>query len=280
MTILRKILVAAAALLAAVSVNAREYEVFGPMGGINMKVALPEGFDTRSDSCPMVILMHGIFSSEAYNPMPQIAKELAKVGIASIRFDFNGHGRSEGRIQDMTVEKEIADAMAIWTYVKGLPYVSSIGLLGHSQGGVIASMTAGRLADAGESPAGLVLLAPGSVIQEACQGGKFFSARFDPQDPPEYIKIWGGLYKLGREYILETQKLDIFGTAAHYKGPVRLIHGTKDKIVPMWCSEKYQETYGTDAAELFKVEGGDHTIARKRREVVALTVAFFQRIFF
>ena len=57
----------------------------------------------------MVILMHGIFSSKDYNPMPALAKGLAKAGIASIRFDFNGHGKSEGRKQDMTIEKEIAD---------------------------------------------------------------------------------------------------------------------------------------------------------------------------
>ncbi len=33
----------------------------------------------------MVILMHGIFSSKDYGPMPQLAKGLAKAGIASIR---------------------------------------------------------------------------------------------------------------------------------------------------------------------------------------------------
>lgn len=118
--------------------------------------------------------------------MPSLAKGLAAAGIASIRFDFDGHGKSEGRMQDMTVEKEIADARAVWEYARSLPYVSSIGLLGHSQGGVIASMTAERLADAGVAPEALVLIAPGSVIKDACRGGKFFNARFAPQDPPEF----------------------------------------------------------------------------------------------
>ena len=150
-----------------------------------MKVALPEGFNPETDRCPMVLLMHGIFSSKDYNPMPSLAKALAKAGIASIRFDFDGHGKSEGRMQDMTIEKEIADALAIWEYAESLPYVTQIGLLGHSQGGVIASMTAGRLAAAGRHvPAGVVLLAPGSVIKQACQGGKFFNARTSTAPPP------------------------------------------------------------------------------------------------
>lgn len=258
------------------SVQAKEYEIQGPQGGISFKISVPQGFDTQKDRCPMVILMHGIFSSKDYNPMPAIAKGLAKAGIASIRFDFNGHGKSEGRMEDMTIEKEIADAIAVYEYVKGLPYVSEIGFLGHSQGGVIASMTAGRLAQKGEGPKSLVLIAPGSVIKEACQGGKFFNATFDPADPPEFIRCWGFM-KLGREYLVSTQELDIFGTAEAYKGPVRIIHGTKDSIVPMWCSEKYKETYG-DAAELALVEGENHTITCRRKEVVGKVVEFFKML--
>ena len=244
--------------------GAREYEVSGPEGGLAMKVALPDGFNPDRDECPMVLLMHGIFSSKDYNPMPSLAKALAKAGIASI-------------LQDMTIEKEIADAMAIWEFAKSLPYVTQIGLLGHSQGGVIASMTAGRLAAAGGAvPAGVVLLAPGSVIKQACQGGKFFNARFDPANPPEYIRCWGTM-KLGREYLLTTQQLDIYGTAASYKGPVLLLHGTKDSIVPMWCSEQYLETYG-DRATLVKVDGENHLITRRKKEICNRTVAFFREV--
>lgn len=118
-----------------------------------------------------------------------------------------------------------------------------------------------------------VELPSGSVIKEACDGGKFFNAKFDPANPPEFVKVWG-MYKLGREYLTSTQDLDIFGTAGFYVGPVRIIHGTRDSIVPMWCSEKYLQTYG-DKAELIRVEGENHTITRHRREVTGLVVEFF-----
>lgn len=206
-------------LAAFLSLGAREYQVRGPQGGISFKVSLPEGFNPETDHCPMVILMHGIFSSKDYNPMPALAKGLARAGIAS--------------------------------------------------------MAAGRLAQKGSDvPKCMVLVAPESVIKEACQGGKFFNARFDPKDPPEYIRCWG-IMKLGREYLLSTQGLEIYETAAAYKGDVLLLHGTKDSIVPMWCSERYKETYG-DKAELSKVEGENHTITRRRNEVVRQTVSFFQ----
>lgn len=251
----------------------REYKVFGPQGGLAMEVTFPDDFNEETDKCPMVILMHGIFSSKNIVPIPALAKALSKEGIASICFDFGGHWKSEGQMQLMTVGKEIEDALAMWEYAKSLPYVSQIGLLGHSQGGVVASMTAGILASRGESPDALVLIAPGSVIQDACKGGKFFGAEFNPSDPPEYVKCFG-IMKLGREYILSTQELDIYGTAKAYTGPVRLIHGNKDTIVPMICSEKFVETYTQDA-ELIVVEGENHMITRRLKTVVSHAVSFF-----
>jgi len=59
-----------------------------------------------------------------------------------------------------------------------------------------------------------------------------------------------------------------------YTGPVRLIHGSKDTIVPMSCSEKFVETYTQDA-ELIVVEGENHMITRKLKKVVSYSVSFF-----
>lgn len=250
--------------------SSKEYKVYGPQGGLAMEVTLPDGFNEDTDNCPMVILMHGIFSSKDIVPIPAMAKALAKEGIASICFDFGGHWKSEGKMESMTVGKEIEDALAMWEYAKSLPYVTKIGLLGHSQGGVVASMTAGILASRGESPDALVLVAPGSVIQDACKGGKFFGAKFNPADPPEYVKCFG-IMKLGREYILTTQELEIYATAKAYTGPVRLIHGSRDTIVPMSCSEKFVETYTQDT-ELIVVEGENHMITRRLKTVVSHAV--------
>lgn len=258
----------AATLLLASTSAAREYAVSGPQGGLSMKLSLPKGFDTAKDSCHMVILMHGIFSSKDYPPMPDIAKALAKEGIASIRFDFDGHGNSEGRMVDMTIANELADAKAIWDYAVALPYVNGISLLGHSQGGVIASMTAGNN---DVDPETLILLAPGAVIKEACQGGHFFGNAFDPKDPPEYIKCFHH-FKLGRDYMLQTQELDIYGTSENFQGPVCIIHGSEDGIVPLWCSEKYDAIYSD--SEMHLVDGENHLIIKRRKEIIGIILDF------
>ena len=128
---MKRIITLAAFFIMLTTVSAREYKVHGPQGGLAMDITLPKGFDPETEKCPMVILMHGIFSSGNIVPIPSLARELAEVGIASIRFDFGGHWRSEGEMQHMTIGKEIEDALAMWEYVQSLPYVSDIGLLGH-----------------------------------------------------------------------------------------------------------------------------------------------------
>ena len=51
-----------------------------------MKVTLPKNFDTETQKCPMVILMHGIFSSMNITPMPAIAKALEDVRDTRMKF--------------------------------------------------------------------------------------------------------------------------------------------------------------------------------------------------
>ena len=203
----KKLLLLITTLLLCTSLYSKEFEVHGPQGDLSMTITLPDHFNTQTDTCPMVILMHGIFASKNFTPMPAIARSLAKEGIASIRFNFGGHWSSEGKMQLMTIENEIADAIAIWHYASSLPYVTRIGMLGHSQGGLVASMTAGRIATMPTTTKplyALVLIAPATVLKNACQNGKLFDARFDPVNPPEYVKCFG-LMKLGREYLLTTQ---------------------------------------------------------------------------
>ena len=81
--------------------------------------------------------------------------------------------------------------------------------------------------------------------------------------------------KVSREYILSTQQLDIYGTAEAYNGPVRIIHGSDDTLVPMWCSKDIKRTYG-ERAELIVVENENHRISRKTKQVAALVVDFFK----
>ncbi|MDE6243905.1 MAG: alpha/beta fold hydrolase, partial [Muribaculaceae bacterium] len=94
---------------------------------------------------PLVIIAHG-FNDSGLGAFPSsISQSIVRQGMATLRFDFNAHGRSEGEFKNMTVLNEIADLKSVIAWAQQQPWVKDIALVGHSQGGVVVSMTAGEL---------------------------------------------------------------------------------------------------------------------------------------
>lgn len=247
----------------------------GPCGRLSTVLQLPKDFDVSRDKCPLVIVMHGVMSHKNVPPMPRIARRLVRNGFAVLRFDFNSQGKSDGDVLKCTIPSEIDDARAVYDYVRSLPFVSSVVLLGHSQGGVVAGMLAGRLAREGRAPDALVLLAPGAVLKDYALEGRFLGVECDPVNPPEYVQVhW---YKFSREYILTAQTLPIFEESAWYEGPVCIVHGTADKIVPVKYGRMYLDIW--PSAGFSEIPGAGHLFTNRLGKVMAPVLGFLAERF-
>lgn len=221
----------------------------GPNGNIVAIMAVPVGVIF----CHMVILMHGFTADKDNIVMKTMADSLLDNGIASIRFDFNGHGESEGRSENMTIQNEILDAKAVYESVVRRPFVREISFLGHSQGGVVASMLAG---DLGETKVkSLVLMSPAGVIPDSLASGNLFGTFFNPGSPPVTVLAHNG-FIAGREYILTGMKLHIYETSAQYKGNVCILYGKEDVAVPYKYIKRYADIY--TACKMYVMPGLDH----------------------
>lgn len=251
---------------------ATEYAVniAGSSGNLSAMVYHPDLYS--GETCPMVILMHGFMSDKEDRIIGAVAARLRQENIAYVRFDFNGHGESEGDFQNMTVINEIEDAQNVYEYVRSLDYVSEIALLGHSQGGVVAGMLAGELGN--ERISRLVLMSPAAVLKDDALDGMMFGVRFDPDNIPEYITVFG--HRVGRAYLQTAQTLPIYETAAQYTGPICIIHGTEDSIVPYSYGVRFSE--GNDNAVVHLIEGDDHAFSRHIDEAAAMAVGFLSGI--
>ena len=148
--------------------------------------------------------------------------------------------------------------------------LSKIAFAGHSQGGVIAGMLAGELEGSDDKPVCLLQLAPAAVLKDDALAGQCMNARYDAANPPAYVNVF--FHKLGRDFILAAQKLPIYETSCRYSGKVCLIHGTKDAIVPVSYSEKYDQGYPD--SELHLLEGEGHFMRSKK--VLALSCRFLK----
>ena len=246
-------------------------QVQGSVGKLSVVVQTPDGL-AIGQKCPVVIMMHG-FMGNKDGMMEKIASDkLASHGIATVKFDFNGHGESEGPFSGMTVPNEIEDAKKVYEYVKRLPFAGDIALTGHSQGGVVASMTAGDFG--AEKVKCVVLLAPAAVLRDDAIRGNTMGARYNPLDPPEFIPLFGDL-KLGGEYIRTAFSLPIYETAKKFTGPACIIHGTGDQVVPYTYGERYHEIWPD--SELHIIPTADHGFSKHMQQTVDLMVDFLVR---
>ena len=256
---------------AAAFAKTEKIRIDGSVGKLSVVIQVPDNL-VEGQKCPVVIMMHG-FMGNKDGMMEKIASDkLASHGIATVKFDFNGHGESEGPFSGMTVPNEIEDAKKVYEYVKSLPFAGDIALTGHSQGGVVASMTAGDLGSANVKC--VVLLAPAAVLRDDAIRGNTMGARYNPLDPPEFIPLFGDK-KLGGEYIRTAFSLPIYETARKYTGPACIIHGTGDQVVPYTYGERYHEIW--PGSELYILPAADHGFSKDMQKTVDLMVDFIIR---
>ena len=223
--------------------------------------------------CPFVVVMHGFTGNKNEKMLIQISEGLQSRGIGSVRFDFNGHGESDGQFEDMTIGNEIADCKAVIETVKKIPGVDPrrIGLLGHSQGGVVTGMVAGELGD--KQIKAIVQLSPAGNIGDDARKGKLLGTRFDVANLPATHDVWN--HKVGRDYLKYAINCDMYGTAAKYKGAACVIHGSADKAVPCEYGKRFADGYAN--AKWVLQPGDDHGLSKHRPQTLHTIYSFFSK---
>ncbi|MEZ4771433.1 MAG: alpha/beta fold hydrolase, partial [Caldilineales bacterium] len=134
----------------------REEEVSFANGDITLAgtLTLPEG----DGPFPAVILISGSGQQNrdealsivpGYKPFQEIADTLTRQGIAVLRYDDRGIGGSSGDPSQASSADFADDAEAAFTYLQGRPEIDGgqIGMLGHSEGGIIEAIVAARNPD-------------------------------------------------------------------------------------------------------------------------------------
>ncbi len=120
---------------------------------------------------PAVLLIAGSGPNDrdetvfGHKPFWVLADHITKKGFVVLRVDKRGVGQSTGNYSVSTTEDFADDVLAGVAYLKTRKEVDAerIGLIGHSEGGLIAPMVAVRSSDV----AFIVLMAGGSVTGEA-----------------------------------------------------------------------------------------------------------------
>ena len=103
-------------------------------------------FRYASGTIPVVLMVTGSGQQNrdeelyGHKPFAVIAHHLAIKGIASLRYDDRGVGKSTGSLEGLTTQNNKNDAAAGISYLRCLGKFGKVGVLGHSEGGTIAFM--------------------------------------------------------------------------------------------------------------------------------------------
>ena len=133
---------------------------------------------TKEKPVPAVLLVTGSGQQDrdesimGHRPFAVLADALARRGIAVLRCDDRGIGGSDGDFASATTDDFVSDAMYEFVTLAGVEQVDRcrVGIVGHSEGGVVAPMAAVKLSadkDVPSSPAFLVLMAGTGVNGDA-----------------------------------------------------------------------------------------------------------------
>jgi pimeloyl-ACP methyl ester carboxylesterase len=214
----------------------------------------------RIDGAGPTVLWLGGFHSEMTGTKGEaLAGWAARRGRAYLRFDYFGHGRSEGRFEDGTISRWRGDALAVADRLTEGPLL----LVGSSMGGWLAFLAA--LARP-ERIAGLVLIAPAA---------DFTQALLAPRLPPEAHEAlardgrWtrpsqydGEGYPITRALLEDGARWTILPGPVAIDVPVRILQGAQDPDVPWSHALDLALALKTPDVVFTLIGDGDHRLSR------------------
>lgn len=215
---------------------------------------------------PAIIISHGFGSSK--DNKEKWAETLQKAGFTTLRFDFSGHGESQGLIAETTLTKVTNDLKSAVSFVKDLGY-NKVGLTGHSLGGA-ASLLAASKAHA------VVPIAPPTHF------GLMYDSRrkeglvnLDEWREKGYTNLFG--IKVNYSLYSDAVKYHPKSIAKTIKCPVMIIHGDKDEIVPLQHSIDFFNALACEKS-LEIIKGARHNfVSREYRKMIKLTKEWFTK---
>ncbi|MFH1209254.1 MAG: alpha/beta fold hydrolase [archaeon] len=223
----------------------------------------------------IVILCHSLGLSKDSRVTIDLYEKLKEIKISTFRFDFYGHGESDGKFEDITLSEAIDDILKAVEYLKSLGY-KKIGLFGMSFGGYASLITASLSKDIIR----LGLMSPvsnylGNIILDRSNEN---IKNWDQIGFIYYTSTLKGKLRLNYGFYQDSKKYDGWESARNIKIPVLVVHGDNDKTVPIEQSRRLCSLLSNRRFKIIK--GADHKFSNeeKYKEAIDLFVKWFKEL--
>ena len=202
-------------------------------------------YEGEHRNAKVVVMCHGYESSKD-SPLTQkkLAGDLIERGIAVYRFDFTGHGESEGDLSVLTPLQGLDDLRAA---------TKDLNVLGKKKFGLYVSRFGGYIALLYPSDNSILALALKAPVSDYRETAAII-------DRPHFLE--------------ETRSIDLYKRVKSIKCPVFIIHGDHDDVVPLAQSEGLYQALVCDK-RLQVIHGADHDIKGEDLEKTYNLIADF-----
>lgn len=226
---------------------------------------------TNNKEKPIVVLCHGLSSSKDSRTYVSLQEILNNHKISTFRFDFFGHGESEGEFENVTISEAADDILNAIKFLKQLGY-TKIGLMGSSFGGMASILVASRIKD-------LFVLALKSPVSDYL--GKLIAQRSKQE-----IEMWrrrGFIYyssngrKLKLLFFEDAEKINGYEAAKKIKTPTLIVHGNEDETVPIEQSKKTASLIKNSKLEIIKGANHRYSDSQHFEKMLSLISTFIKK---
>lgn len=171
------------------------------------------------------IFAHCFTCSKDLAAARRIAAELAREGIAVLRFDFTGLGSSEGEFASTNFTSNVADLISAADYLRQHYEAPSL-LVGHSLGGAAVLAVAGDIPEVravatigAPADVGHVLKNFGASLEEIEKNGE------------ADVDLAGRTFLIRKQFVEDTRAHRIKDAVASLKKPLLVLHAPLDQTV-------------------------------------------------
>jgi pimeloyl-ACP methyl ester carboxylesterase len=219
----------------------------------------------RDGAAPGLFWMSGFKSDMQGGKAVALDDWAAAHGRACVRFDYSGHGESDGDFADGTIGQWLEDGLAAFDAACQGPQV----VIGSSMGGWMALLLARALARRGKvgraTLKGLVLIAPAPDFTEELMWKGFSpEIRAEIETTGQWLRPseYGEPYPITRRLIEEGRNHLLLGSMIDVGCPVRILQGRQDPDVPWQHAFRLAERLPSDDVVLTMIQDGDHRLSR------------------
>ncbi len=237
--------------------------------------------EPKNSNGKAIILAHGItVDKEEEGIFTELSRLLSENEFTVLRFDFRGHGESEGKSVDMTIAGELNDLEAAISEVESKGY-KEIGLLGASFGGGIAALYVSKNQNRTKA---LCLWNP-CLNYDHCflnPVTPWIRSRKAHMRKDFEEKGWTTLgsrnFVIGKQLFDEMENVFPYESLKNITIPTVIVHGTNDTYVPYEDSTSYVKNL--QRGELISLEDAEHgfqDVREYRNKANQETLKFFKQ---